>query len=110
VSAAFTTGTTPYLTSSGPVLGYLWKNRAGNQPTDDLLGRLIRVTFSSQLPPTLIAIALAIEYSIKVRLTRAGGATCSLTSYKKYDSFIAIPFICVQGKVYGISLLHTLNV
>ncbi|QRV92525.1 transmembrane protein [Ceratobasidium sp. AG-Ba] len=74
------------------ILCYLWKNRVGNQPTDDLLGRLIRMTFSSQLPPTLIAIALAIEYSIR------------------YDSFIAIPFICVQGKVYGISLLHTLNV
>ncbi|KAG9083063.1 hypothetical protein FRC06_004709 [Ceratobasidium sp. 370] len=74
------------------ILCYLWSNRNGIQSTDDLLGRLFRMTFSSQLPPTLIAIALAIEYSIK------------------YDSFIAIPFICVQGKVYGISLLHTLNV
>ncbi|KAF8685454.1 hypothetical protein RHS04_00681 [Rhizoctonia solani] len=64
----------------------------GVQMTDHMLARLARVTFSSQLPPTLIAIALAIEYTIK------------------YDSFIAIPFICVQGKVYGISLLHTLNV
>ncbi|KAG9127038.1 hypothetical protein FRC07_000923 [Ceratobasidium sp. 392] len=74
------------------ILFYLWANRGGHQRTDDLLARLFRVTFSSQLPPTLIAIALAIEYSIK------------------YDSFVAIPFICVQGKVYGISLLHTLNV
>ncbi|KAG8693151.1 hypothetical protein FRC09_010698 [Ceratobasidium sp. 395] len=74
------------------ILFYLWSNRAGSQSTNDLLERLFRVTFSSQLPPTLIAIALAIEYSIK------------------YDSFIAIPFICVQGKVYGISLLHTLNI
>ncbi|KAG8711400.1 hypothetical protein FRC08_015934 [Ceratobasidium sp. 394] len=75
------------------ILYYLWSNRIGSsRHTDDLLGRLFRVTFSSQLPPTLIAIALAIEYSIK------------------YDSFIAIPFICVQGKVYGISLLHTLNI
>ncbi|KAJ1304131.1 hypothetical protein OPQ81_008532 [Rhizoctonia solani] len=41
--------------------------------------------------PTLIAIGLAIEYTIK------------------YDSFVAIPFICVQAKFYGVSLVHTLN-
>ncbi|CAE6448426.1 hypothetical protein ACGC1H_005536 [Rhizoctonia solani] len=74
------------------ILYYLTRNHTGVQTTDHMLTRLARVTFSSQLPPTLIAIALAIEFSIK------------------YDSFIAIPFICVQGKVYGISLLHTLNV
>ncbi|KAG9124184.1 hypothetical protein FRC07_012511, partial [Ceratobasidium sp. 392] len=43
------------------------------------------------LPPTLIAIGLAAEYTVQ------------------YSSFIAIPFICVQAKFYGISLLHTLN-
>ncbi|ELU38258.1 hypothetical protein AG1IA_07719 [Rhizoctonia solani AG-1 IA] len=37
----------------------------GVQMTDHMLARLARVTFSSQLPPTLIAIALAIEYTIK---------------------------------------------
>ncbi|KAH7336987.1 hypothetical protein B0J17DRAFT_450048 [Rhizoctonia solani] len=80
------------ITITAIILHYLTRNHTGIQNTDHMLARLARVTFSSQLPPTLIAIALAIEYSIK------------------YDSFIAIPFICVQGKVYGISLLHTLNV
>ncbi|CEL62590.1 hypothetical protein RSOLAG1IB_04946 [Rhizoctonia solani AG-1 IB] len=80
------------VTITGIILYYLMHNHTGVQSTDHMLARLARVTFSSQLPPTLIAIALAIEYTIK------------------YDSFIAIPFICVQGKVYGISLLHTLNI
>lgn len=48
------------------VLQYLTFNRTGNQSTNNMMARLARVTFSSQLPPTLIAIALAIEYSIKV--------------------------------------------
>jgi len=80
------------LTITGIIIYYFKFNRTGNQNTDHMLSRLTSITFQSQLPPTLIAIALAIEYSIK------------------YDSFIAIPFICVQGKVYAISLLHTLNV
>ncbi|KAB5595885.1 hypothetical protein CTheo_649 [Ceratobasidium theobromae] len=80
------------LTITMIILRYLTSNRTGIQNTDNMLTRLARITFSSQLPPTLIAIALAIEFTIK------------------YDSFIAIPFICVQGKVYGISLLHTLNI
>ncbi|KAG8691227.1 hypothetical protein FRC11_005725, partial [Ceratobasidium sp. 423] len=80
------------ITITAIILHYLTHNNTGIRTTDHMLARLARVTFSSQLPPTLIAIALAIEYTIK------------------YDSFIAIPFICVQGKVYGISLLHTLNV
>ncbi|KAF8606812.1 hypothetical protein BDV93DRAFT_327296 [Ceratobasidium sp. AG-I] len=80
------------LTITGIIIYYFKFNRTGNQHTDHMLSRLTSITFQSQLPPTLIAIALAVEYSIK------------------YDSFIAIPFICVQGKVYAISLLHTLNV
>ncbi|KAG9127625.1 hypothetical protein FRC07_011508 [Ceratobasidium sp. 392] len=74
------------------ILFFLWSNRGGNiRSTDDLLTRLFRVTFASQLPPTLLAIATTIVYSIK------------------NDSPNAIPFVCIQGKVYGISLLHTLN-
>ncbi|KAF8606777.1 hypothetical protein BDV93DRAFT_326616 [Ceratobasidium sp. AG-I] len=69
----------------------LMRNRTGCRETDDFIGKLWRVTFESQLPPTLIAIGLAVEYTIQ------------------YSSFIAIPFICVQAKFYGISLLHTLN-
>ncbi|EUC55751.1 transmembrane protein, putative, partial [Rhizoctonia solani AG-3 Rhs1AP] len=73
------------------ILFFIVKNRTGWSGTDNILTRLARMTFESQLPPTLIAIGLAIEYTIK------------------YDSFVAIPFICVQAKFYGISLVHTLN-
>ncbi|KAG8700216.1 hypothetical protein FRC08_004834 [Ceratobasidium sp. 394] len=73
------------------IMRYLLTGKTGQPTTDHVLSRLVRVTFESQLPPTLIAIGLAIEYTIQ------------------YSSFIAIPFICVQAKFYGISLLHTLN-
>ncbi|CAE7115571.1 unnamed protein product [Rhizoctonia solani] len=75
------------------IMFYLFTSRktTGQKATDDVLTRLSRVTFESQLPPTLIAIGLAIEYTIQ------------------YSSFIAVPFLCVQAKFYGISLMHTLN-
>ncbi|KEP54284.1 putative transmembrane protein [Rhizoctonia solani 123E] len=75
------------------ILFYLFTSRktTGQKATDDVITRLARVTFESQLPPTLIAIGLATEYTIQ------------------YSSFIAIPFLCVQAKFYGISLMHTLN-
>ncbi|KAF8685457.1 hypothetical protein RHS04_00688 [Rhizoctonia solani] len=78
---------------TGIILFYLITSRktTGQKATDDVITRLARVTFESQLPPTLIAVGLAIEYTIQ------------------YSSFIAIPFLCVQAKFYGISLLHTLN-
>jgi hypothetical protein len=50
------------------VLRYLLSNKTGHRSTDDLIGRLARVTFQSQLPPTLIAIGLAVEYTIEVRI------------------------------------------
>ncbi|CUA68789.1 hypothetical protein RSOLAG22IIIB_03652 [Rhizoctonia solani] len=75
------------------IMFYLVTSRktTGQKATDDVITRLARVTFESQLPPTLIAIGLAIEYTIQ------------------YSSFIAVPFLCVQAKFYGISLMHTLN-
>ncbi|KAF8755064.1 hypothetical protein RHS01_05688 [Rhizoctonia solani] len=78
---------------TGIILFYLITSRktTSQKATDDVITRLARVTFESQLPPTLIAVGLAIEYTIQ------------------YSSFIAIPFLCVQAKFYGISLLHTLN-
>ncbi|CUA67875.1 hypothetical protein RSOLAG22IIIB_07568 [Rhizoctonia solani] len=79
------------LTITVIILFFIVKNRTGWSGTNNILSRLARMTFESQLPPTLIAIGLAIEYTIK------------------YDSFVAIPFICVQAKFYGISLVHTLN-
>ncbi|CCO34764.1 hypothetical protein BN14_08872 [Rhizoctonia solani AG-1 IB] len=79
------------LTITVIILYFIIKSRTGWSGTDNILSNLARMTFESQLPPTLIAIGLAVEYTIK------------------YDSFIAIPFICVQAKFYGISLVHTLN-
>ncbi|KAG8703219.1 hypothetical protein FRC09_004282, partial [Ceratobasidium sp. 395] len=73
------------------IMRYLLCGKTGQPSTDHAITRLARVTFESQLPPTLIAIGLAAEYTVQ------------------YSSFIAIPFICVQAKFYGISLLHTLN-
>ncbi|CEL60184.1 hypothetical protein RSOLAG1IB_09422 [Rhizoctonia solani AG-1 IB] len=79
------------LTITVIILYFIIKSRTGWSGTDNILSNLARMTFESQLPPTLIAIGLAVEYTIK------------------YDSFVAIPFICVQAKFYGISLVHTLN-
>ncbi|CAE6458450.1 unnamed protein product [Rhizoctonia solani] len=79
------------LTITVIILYFIFQSRTGWSGTDSILSNLARMTFESQLPPTLIAIGLAIEYTIK------------------YDSFVAIPFICVQAKFYGISLVHTLN-
>ncbi|KAG8714268.1 hypothetical protein FRC11_009087 [Ceratobasidium sp. 423] len=49
------------------ILYYLITSRktTGQKATDDVITRLARVTFESQLPPTLIAIGLAIEYTIQ---------------------------------------------
>ncbi|KAF8685453.1 hypothetical protein RHS04_00682 [Rhizoctonia solani] len=52
----------------------------------------MKITFESQLPPTLVAVALFCVYTTK------------------NDSFFNIPLILMQCKIYGISLLHTLNV
>lgn len=48
---------------------YLLTNRkkTNQKDTEDVVGKLARVTFESQLPPTLIAIGLAVEYTIQVR-------------------------------------------
>lgn len=59
------------------ILSYLLKSKTGWKETDDLLTRLIRFTFASQLPPTLIAIGLAVEYSIKV-IVFSNETTCCM--------------------------------
>jgi len=76
---------------TGIIIVCLLRNKTGSRETDALIGRLWRMTFESQLPPTLIAIGLAVSYSIN------------------NSSVVSVPFICVQAKFYGISLLHTLN-
>ncbi|KAH7336986.1 hypothetical protein B0J17DRAFT_718893 [Rhizoctonia solani] len=77
---------------TGIILQYLMRNRTVNKRTNHLMSQLARVTFESQLPPTLIAIALFCVYTIR------------------NDSFVSVPLVLTQCKLYGISLLHTLNV
>lgn len=77
---------------TGIILNYFVHQRTINKRTNHLLSRLTRVTFESQLPPTLMAIGLFVAYSAK------------------NDSLVSVPFIWGQPKMYGISLLHTLNV
>ncbi|CAE6464414.1 unnamed protein product [Rhizoctonia solani] len=77
---------------TGIILQYLMRKRTINKRTNHLMDQLTKVTFESQLPPTLVAIALFCVYTAK------------------NDSFINVPLIMMQCKIYGISLLHTLNV
>ncbi|KDN45360.1 hypothetical protein RSAG8_04947, partial [Rhizoctonia solani AG-8 WAC10335] len=77
---------------TGIILQYLMRKRTINKHTNHLMSRLTKVTFESQLPPTLVAI----------------GLFCIFTA--KNDSFVSVPLIMMQCKLYGISLLHTLNV
>ncbi|KAG8715324.1 hypothetical protein FRC08_010713 [Ceratobasidium sp. 394] len=74
------------------ILCYLYKNRKrGSSQTTQVLDRIARVTFESQLPPTIAACILAITY-----LTNG-------------NSFLIMPILVVKLKSYGISFLHTLN-
>ncbi|KAJ1303324.1 hypothetical protein OPQ81_011520 [Rhizoctonia solani] len=77
---------------TGIILQCLIRKRTINKNTNRLLSQLTKVTFESQLPPTLLAIALFCVYTVR------------------NDSFVNIPLVMMQCKVYGISLLHTLNV
>lgn len=45
------------------------RQRTVSRRTNHLLSRLTRVTFESQLPPTLIAIVLLFIYTIRVSLS-----------------------------------------
>ncbi|QRV92526.1 hypothetical protein RhiJN_20544 [Ceratobasidium sp. AG-Ba] len=62
-----------------------------NERKERFLSKLALITFESQLPPTLVAVALLAIYTAN------------------YNSFIVVPFIWVRPKLYGISLLYTLN-
>ncbi|KAG8711399.1 hypothetical protein FRC08_015933 [Ceratobasidium sp. 394] len=73
------------------ILWYILSWRGVNQRTNHLLKKIARVTFESQLPPTLVAIAILAIYTVQPA------------------SFILTPLIWLQPKVYGISILHTLN-
>ncbi|KAG8700217.1 hypothetical protein FRC08_004835, partial [Ceratobasidium sp. 394] len=74
------------------ILYYVYKNRKqGSAQTTQVLDRIARVTFESQLPPTIAACVLSITY------------------LANENSFLVVPILVVKLKSYGISFLHTLN-
>ncbi|KAG8725678.1 hypothetical protein FRC12_024136 [Ceratobasidium sp. 428] len=74
------------------ILYYIYKNRTKGSPrATQVLTRVARITFESQLPPTVAACAL------------------SLTYLANENSFLVVPILVVKLKSYGISFLHTLN-
>ncbi|KAG8682937.1 hypothetical protein FRC08_014638 [Ceratobasidium sp. 394] len=73
------------------ILWHLLHWRGGSRHTQDLLKKLARITFESQLPPALITIALLATYS------------------PAQNNPATVPLLWVQPKLYVISLLHTLN-
>ncbi|KAG9085043.1 hypothetical protein FS749_004733 [Ceratobasidium sp. UAMH 11750] len=73
------------------ILWYIVHWRGGNRRSQDLIKKAARITFESQLPPTLLTIALAGTFS------------------PAQNNPATVPIIWAQPKLYGISLLHTLN-
>ncbi|KAG8717382.1 hypothetical protein FRC08_007579 [Ceratobasidium sp. 394] len=74
------------------ILYYIYKNRKyGSAQTTQVLGRIARVTFESQLPPTIATCVLSITY------------------LANKNSFLVVPILVIKLKLYGISFLHTLN-
>jgi len=74
------------------ILYYIFSNRnKGSRSTSRVLGRVARVTFESQLPPTISIITLYFIYVFT------------------QDRFFFVPILVVKLKSYGISFLHTLN-
>ncbi|KAG8743329.1 hypothetical protein FRC10_012208 [Ceratobasidium sp. 414] len=74
------------------ILYYIYKNRKkGSLQTTQILGRVARITFESQLPPTIAACTLSLIYLVN------------------RDGFLIVPILVVKLKSYGISFLHTLN-
>ncbi|BEJ16395.1 hypothetical protein CspHIS471_0510000 [Cutaneotrichosporon sp. HIS471] len=73
------------------VLWGLTRSRSPWEQTDILVKRLIRVACESQLPPTVIAFALLIDWIVQ------------------RDTFYGVFFEMVQGKVYVVGMIYVLN-
>ncbi len=73
------------------VLWGLTRSRSPWEQTDILVKRLIRVACESQLPPTICALALLIDWCVQ------------------QDSFYGVFFEMIQGKVYVVGMIYVLN-
>ncbi|KDN45341.1 hypothetical protein RSAG8_04928, partial [Rhizoctonia solani AG-8 WAC10335] len=79
-------------TITGIILFFLLSNRSGySSRLTRIIDRAIRITFESQLPPTISAITVSLVYLFNE------------------DGFIYIPILVIKLKLYAISFLHTLN-
>ncbi|KAH7337006.1 hypothetical protein B0J17DRAFT_450759 [Rhizoctonia solani] len=79
-------------TITGIILYFLLSNRSDySSRINRVIDRTIRITFESQLPPTLSAITVSLVYLFNE------------------DGFIYIPILVIKLKLYAISFLHTLN-
>jgi hypothetical protein len=61
------------------------------QSTGHMIKRLIRIACESQLPPTILALALLIDFAVQG------------------DTYYAVFFEMIQGKVYVLGMLYVLN-
>ena len=73
------------------VLHGLIRQRSDWEQTDTIVKRLIRVACESQLPPTAVALALLIDFAIQG------------------DTYYAVFFEMIQGKLYVVGMLYVLN-
>ncbi|WVQ81359.1 hypothetical protein IAT38_003482 [Cryptococcus sp. DSM 104549] len=76
---------------AGCILWGLLKSKTGWAHTDKLVTRFMRLTFEAQLPPTFLALAYCIEWSLTP------------------SSLLGAVFQCIQSKAYCVGLLFTLN-
>jgi hypothetical protein len=61
------------------------------EPTDTIIRRLIKIACESQLPPTIMAIAMLLDFAIQG------------------DSYYVVFFEMIQGKLYVVGMLYVLN-
>lgn len=73
------------------VLYGLLRQRTDWEQTDTIVKRLIRIACESQLPPTVVALVLLIDYAVQ-------GAT-----------YYGVFFEMIQGKIYVIGMIYVLN-
>ncbi|CAE7115591.1 unnamed protein product [Rhizoctonia solani] len=79
-------------TITGIIIFFLLSNRSScSSRLTRIIDRTIRMTFESQLPPTVSAITVSLVYLFNE------------------DGFIYIPILVIKLKLYAICFLHTLN-
>ncbi|WVQ81179.1 hypothetical protein IAT38_003301 [Cryptococcus sp. DSM 104549] len=73
------------------ILAGLMRSKTGWAHTDKAITRLIRITFESQIPPTIVAMAFVIEF------------------VHTPASLLGATLQAVQSKIYAVGLLYSLN-